>query len=106
MERPLLSLRATLILLLAVLAGLGAGVLAGAAGENTARSVLCGLAATALAVPFFDRLVGLEDRGAGAASHRVDGTADAIPGPGPNPGAAGASGTAGAAGTDGGDRRG
>ncbi|MEW1549870.1 hypothetical protein [Streptomyces tsukubensis] len=105
MERPLLSLRTTLILLLAVLAGLGAGVLAGAAGENTARSVLCGLAATALAVPFFDRLVGL-DRDAGAEPHRVDGPADAVPGPGPNPGTAGAGGTAGVAGTDGGDRRG
>ncbi|MEU3599187.1 hypothetical protein ABZ714_10720 [Streptomyces sp. NPDC006798] len=66
MERPLLSLRATLVLLLAVLAGVGAGVLAGVAGEGTARSVLCGLAASGLAVPFFDRLVGPAERPGGA----------------------------------------
>ncbi|MEU5162578.1 hypothetical protein AB0G74_23625 [Streptomyces sp. NPDC020875] len=65
MERPLLSLRATLVLLLAVLAGVGAGVLAGVAGEGTARSVLCGLAAAGLAVPFFDRLVGPAERSGG-----------------------------------------
>ncbi|MGV9315244.1 hypothetical protein ACWDR0_24120 [Streptomyces sp. NPDC003691] len=113
MERPLLSLRATLILLLAVLTGLGAGVLTAAAGENTARSVLCGLAVTGLAVPFFDKLVGLEERGGGAPP-RPDGPVDANPAPVAhavpgNPGATGApgaAGTHGAAGPDGGDRRG
>ncbi|QDY75830.1 hypothetical protein [Streptomyces qinzhouensis] len=99
MERPLLSLRATLILLLGVLAGLGAGVLAGAAGENTARSVLCGLAATALAVPFFDKLVGLEEQRSAGAPPLADGPADALPGPG-------GTGAAGVTGADGGDRRG
>ncbi|MFE0427245.1 hypothetical protein [Streptomyces sp. NPDC058953] len=67
MERPLLSLRATLVLLLAVLAGVGAGVLTGFAGEGTARSVLCGFAAAGLAVPFFDRLVGPAERSGGGA---------------------------------------
>ncbi|MFI8266736.1 MULTISPECIES: hypothetical protein [unclassified Streptomyces] len=57
MDRSLLSLRATLVLLLATLAGAVAGVLAAFAGEGAARSVLCGLAAVGMAVPFFNRLV-------------------------------------------------
>ncbi|MEU9607872.1 hypothetical protein [Streptomyces sp. NPDC048057] len=60
MERPLLSPRSALVLLLAVLAGVGAGVLAALAGEGTARSVLCGLAAAGVAVPFFNGLVAPE----------------------------------------------
>ncbi|MEU5978081.1 hypothetical protein [Streptomyces sp. NPDC047315] len=57
MERPLLSPRSALVLLLAVLVGVGAGVLAALAGEGAARSVLCGLAAAGVAVPFFNGLV-------------------------------------------------
>ncbi|MFE7130390.1 hypothetical protein ACFVIM_06000 [Streptomyces sp. NPDC057638] len=60
MDRPLLSLRATLVLLLTVLAGLGAGVLAGLAGEGAARSALCALAAAGAAVPLFNGLVAVE----------------------------------------------
>ncbi|MEU8543076.1 hypothetical protein AB0C52_24345 [Streptomyces sp. NPDC048717] len=57
MDRPLLSLRATLVFLLAVLAGAAAGTLTALAGEGTPRSVLAGLAVTGLAVPFFNRLI-------------------------------------------------
>ncbi|MQS38502.1 hypothetical protein [Streptomyces katsurahamanus] len=57
MDRSLLSLRATLVLLLSALAGVTAGVLSTLAGDGAARSVLAGLAAAGLAVPFFDRLV-------------------------------------------------
>ncbi|MFI1016989.1 hypothetical protein [Streptomyces sp. NPDC020965] len=64
-ERPLLSLRSTLVLLLAVQAGLGAGGLTLLAGDGPARGVLCGLAAAGLAVPFFDRLVAPEAPAAG-----------------------------------------
>ncbi len=64
MERPLLSVRSALVLLLAVLTGLGAGVLTGWAGVGIARCVLCGGAAFAVAVPFFDRLVAGGDGGA------------------------------------------
>ncbi|MGW7304271.1 hypothetical protein ACWGI1_01680 [Streptomyces sp. NPDC054835] len=61
MDRPLLSLRSTLVFLLAVLAGVAAGVLTVLAGEGTARSVLAGLAGAGLAVPFFNHLIGAED---------------------------------------------
>ncbi|MER5809922.1 hypothetical protein ABT143_17335 [Streptomyces sp. NPDC002033] len=60
MDRSLLSLRATLVFLLAALAGGVAGLLAVSAGEGIARGVLCGLAAVGVAVPFFDRLIAVE----------------------------------------------
>ncbi|MFF5639625.1 hypothetical protein [Streptomyces sp. NPDC012825] len=63
-ERPLLSLRSTLVFLLAVLAGAVAGGLTALAGEGTARSVLAGFAAAGLAVPFFNSLISCEDRSA------------------------------------------
>lgn len=58
MDRPLLSLRSTLVFLLAVLAGAAAAGLTALAGEGAPRSVLAGLAASGLAVPFFNRLIG------------------------------------------------
>ncbi|GAB7109614.1 hypothetical protein JCM4814A_79290 [Streptomyces phaeofaciens JCM 4814] len=57
MDRPLLSLRSTLVFLLAVLAGAAAGGLTALAGDSTPRSVLAGLAVAGLAVPFFNRLI-------------------------------------------------
>ncbi|MFF3940418.1 hypothetical protein [Streptomyces phaeofaciens] len=57
MDRPLLSLRSTLVFLLAVLAGAAAGGLTALAGESTPRTVLAGLAVAGLAVPFFNRLI-------------------------------------------------
>ncbi|MFJ9576156.1 hypothetical protein ACIRQF_07145 [Streptomyces sp. NPDC101191] len=57
MDRPLLSLRSTLVFLLALLAGAVAGGLAALAGEGTPRSVLAGLAVAGVAVPFFNRLI-------------------------------------------------
>ncbi|WP_326586279.1 hypothetical protein [Streptomyces sp. NBC_01294] len=63
MDHSLLSLRAALVLLLAALAGAVAGVLTAFAGEGTARSLLCGLAAAGLAVPFFNRLVAADSEG-------------------------------------------
>ncbi|MFH9176808.1 hypothetical protein [Streptomyces albogriseolus] len=61
MDRPLLSLRSALIFLLALLAGGAASGLTAAGGEGTARSLLAGLAAAGLAVPFFNRLIADED---------------------------------------------
>ncbi|MEU9558267.1 hypothetical protein [Streptomyces fumanus] len=60
MDRPLLSLRSTLVFLLAMLAGAAAGGLTALAGENTPRSLLAGLAAAGVAVPFFNRLIDSE----------------------------------------------
>lgn len=61
MDRPLLSLRSTLVFLLALLTGAAASGLTAVAGEGVARSLLAGLAAAGLAVPFFDRLIAAED---------------------------------------------
>jgi hypothetical protein len=60
-DRPLLSLRAALIFLLALLTGGAASGLSAVAGEEIARSLLAGLAATGLAVPFFNHLIATED---------------------------------------------
>ncbi|AZS84642.1 hypothetical protein AB0465_28505 [Streptomyces griseoviridis] len=57
MDRPLLSLRSTLVFLLATLAGVVVGALTSLAGENTPHSLLAGLAAAGMAVPFFNRLI-------------------------------------------------
>lgn len=57
MDRPLLSLRSTLVFLLALLAGAAAGALTALSGEGTPRSVLAGLAVAGIAVPFFNRLI-------------------------------------------------
>ncbi len=61
MDRPLLSMRSSLIFLLAVLTGGVASGLTAAAGEGVARSLLAGLAAAGLAVPFFNRLIATEE---------------------------------------------
>ncbi|MEU9352568.1 hypothetical protein AB0D65_16640 [Streptomyces griseoloalbus] len=61
MDRPLLSLRSALIFLLALLTGGAASGLTAVAGEGAARSLLAGLAATGLAVPFFNHLIATED---------------------------------------------
>jgi hypothetical protein len=61
-ERSLLSLRSTLVFLLALLTGVGAGVLTIIAGRDTLRGVLYGAAAVGLAVPFFDRVVAADHR--------------------------------------------
>ncbi|WP_316784580.1 hypothetical protein [Streptomyces sasae] len=63
-DRPLLSMRATLVFLLALLAGMAAGGLTALAGEGTPRSLLAGLAVVGLAVPFFNRLIDTEGDGA------------------------------------------
>ncbi|MFF5331714.1 hypothetical protein [Streptomyces rubradiris] len=56
-----MSLRSALVLLLALLTGATASGLTAVAGEGTARGLLAGLAATGLAVPFFNRLIAAED---------------------------------------------
>ncbi|MFJ2605221.1 hypothetical protein ACIQOU_22875 [Streptomyces sp. NPDC091279] len=65
MDRPLLSLRSTLVFLLALLAGAAAGGLTALAGEGPPRSLLAGLAVAGLAVPFFNRLIAPERDAAG-----------------------------------------
>ncbi|GAA3847466.1 hypothetical protein ACFS5L_35730 [Streptomyces phyllanthi] len=57
MARLPLTNRTALVLLLAVLAGVGAGTLATLAGDGPARSALCGLAAAGGAVQVFDLLI-------------------------------------------------
>lgn len=57
MDRPLLSLRATLVFLLALLAGVAAGGLTALAGEGPPRSVLAGLTVAGAAVAFFNWLI-------------------------------------------------
>nr|WP_046702845.1 hypothetical protein [Streptomyces europaeiscabiei] len=57
MDRSLLSLRSTLVFLLAVLAGAAAGALTAWSGEEVPRSVLAGLAVMGISVPFFNRLI-------------------------------------------------
>ncbi|MDK0517531.1 hypothetical protein [Streptomyces sp. ML-6] len=61
MDQPLLSLRTTLVLLLALLAGAAAGGLTALAGEGTPHSLLAALATVGLAVPFFNHLIAAED---------------------------------------------
>jgi hypothetical protein len=61
MGRSLLSVRAALVLTLALLTGLGAGVLVAFAGTAAAHCVLYGGGAFGVAVPFFDRLVAQSD---------------------------------------------
>ncbi|MFE9899312.1 hypothetical protein [Streptomyces achromogenes] len=50
-----------MVLLLALLAGATASGLTAVSGEGAARSLLAGLAATGLAVPFFNRLIAADD---------------------------------------------
>ncbi|QIY53444.1 hypothetical protein HEP86_01610 [Streptomyces sp. RPA4-5] len=57
MDRPLLSLRTTLVFLLAVLGGTVVALLSWTAGEGAPQSVLVGLAAAGAAVSFFNRLI-------------------------------------------------
>ncbi|MBY8853708.1 hypothetical protein K7G98_37960, partial [Saccharothrix sp. MB29] len=54
---PLLGLRATLIMTLAVLAGIGAGVLAALARHHPAEAVLAGCAAAATAAALFNWVI-------------------------------------------------
>lgn len=63
MDRALLPLRTALIFLLAVLSGGAAGGLSFAAGESFAHSVLAALAATGLAITFFNRLIASDSAG-------------------------------------------
>ncbi|GAA1935207.1 hypothetical protein [Kitasatospora viridis] len=58
MRGSLLSLRSALVLTLALLTGIGAGVLSVLAHNPPAQCVLYGAGAFGVAVPFFDRLVG------------------------------------------------
>lgn len=54
---PLLSVRTALIILLAVLAGVAAGVLTGLARHSPYEAVLVGLATAAAATKFFHWLI-------------------------------------------------
>lgn len=63
MDRPLLSMRSTLVFLLALLAGTTAAGLTALAGEGTPRSLLAGLTVVGLAVPFFNRLIDTDSNG-------------------------------------------
>ncbi|CAM5326517.1 MULTISPECIES: hypothetical protein [Streptomyces] len=60
MDGPLLSLRSTIVFLLALLTGAAASGLTAVAGEGVARSLLAGLAAAGMAVPFFNHLIAAE----------------------------------------------
>ncbi|WP_439681880.1 hypothetical protein [Embleya sp. MST-111070] len=58
MNRPLLSLRAALVFLLAGSTGAGGGVLTAVSGSGNAQSLLYGATVFGLAVGFFDRIIG------------------------------------------------
>lgn len=60
MDRPLLTARSALVLLLALLAGLAAAVLTAWAGSGVPHSVLSGAGSAGLGVDFFNRLVAPE----------------------------------------------
>lgn len=62
-DRPLLSMRSTMVFLLALLAGAAAGGLTALAEEGTPHSLLAGLGVAGLAVPFFNRLIDNEESG-------------------------------------------
>jgi len=55
---PLLSLRSTVVLMLAVLAGIGAGILSAVAGQPVPAAVLVGGGACSGALMMFHRLIG------------------------------------------------
>ncbi|MFM9700152.1 hypothetical protein [Streptomyces europaeiscabiei] len=57
MNRTLLTTRSALILLLAVLCGIGTGILTTFAGAGPAEAVLSGMTGLCLAVPFFNTLI-------------------------------------------------
>jgi hypothetical protein len=57
-QNPLFSQRTTLVLLLGVLVGLGAGILTVLSGGALATGVLSGGAAFAAAVMFFHAIIG------------------------------------------------
>ncbi|MFI9325564.1 hypothetical protein ACIGXI_38100 [Kitasatospora aureofaciens] len=57
MQRALLSTRATLVLLIGMLTGIGAGILAAAGGVHPAQCVLYGVGAFGVGVPFVNQLV-------------------------------------------------
>ncbi|CAL9629025.1 hypothetical protein G3260_006198 [Streptomyces albus] len=74
MEPHLLTARSALVLLLALLTGVGAAVLAVWAGSGLPQSLLCGAGSTGLAVGFFDRLVGPDPAGPRTHSRRTGGS--------------------------------
>jgi hypothetical protein len=55
---PLLSLRAALLMLLAALVGLGAGVLTFLGGQSVPAAVLAGCTAAAAGILFFNKMIG------------------------------------------------
>ncbi|WP_434447585.1 hypothetical protein [Lentzea sp. E54] len=57
-QKPLLSLRSTMIILLGLLCGLGAGLLSVWSGVHTGQAILTGVASTAAAIAFFHLLIG------------------------------------------------
>ncbi|MEU5537589.1 hypothetical protein [Streptomyces sp. NPDC020362] len=57
MDRSLVSVRAALVLLLAALAGVSAGLLSVLAGNGIAGGVLAGLTAAGGAVPVFNQAI-------------------------------------------------
>jgi len=69
MDGPLLSVRTTLVFLLALLVGVTAGGLTALTDEGMPRSMLAGLAAAGLAIPFFHRLIDTEGSGSQQRQH-------------------------------------
>ncbi|MER5349417.1 hypothetical protein ABT093_03655 [Kitasatospora sp. NPDC002551] len=57
MQRALLSPRAALVLLIGLLAGIGAGILAAVGGVHPAQCVLYGVGAFGVSVPVVNQLI-------------------------------------------------
>ncbi|MFJ6485210.1 MULTISPECIES: hypothetical protein [unclassified Streptomyces] len=69
MDRPLPSLRSTLVLLLALLAGTVPGGLTAVTGAGAARILLAGIAVVGPAVPFFGHPIDTDGRGTAKEQH-------------------------------------
>ncbi|MFJ2865939.1 hypothetical protein [Kitasatospora sp. NPDC087314] len=58
----MLSTRATLVLLIGMLTGIGAGILSAAGGVHLAQCVLYGIGAFGVSVPFVNQLVATPEK--------------------------------------------
>ncbi|MFE9609795.1 hypothetical protein [Streptomyces sp. NPDC006012] len=71
MDRSLVSVRAALVLLLAALAGVAAGLLSALAGDGVAGGLLAGLAAAGGSLPVFNQVIAPDPGRPGPAPREV-----------------------------------
>lgn len=61
-QRPLLTIRSAMIMLLGLLCGLGAGALTAWSGAHVAQAILAGVGSTAAGILFFHWLITADGR--------------------------------------------